>query len=227
MAFIKDTIFINPGHSLYRVGSSWKNFKENLLNIEIRNKLVPLLEAQGFKVEQVPDDLNLRRSIAWINERSKNIGDGLVLALHLNSSPWPGIISGAESFYVAGSIQSENIARILLDKYCEESGMKNRGARPDSQSRATSLGILRKTNPWAVLIELGYINSASDMLKIKDTEMIARAVAIGVCEIYEVQYIETEEKKLSLLQIQINALKLLLDALMAQIKGLLLINKLK
>ena len=63
----KKVCFINAGHwndpdtpYFDDPGAVVPPVKEGEENIQIRDRVVPLLEAAGFEVQIIPDDLNLR-----------------------------------------------------------------------------------------------------------------------------------------------------------------------
>ena len=70
-------IFVNAAHHLRDSGVIYGPLKENVLGAElplnlgmmVRDNLRPLLE--GYEVFYVPDELDLKASIAWINERAE------------------------------------------------------------------------------------------------------------------------------------------------------------
>ena len=69
---MKKTIYLNAGHSDKETGALSKYGVERDINIAIRDVLIPELKRQGFKVEVIPDNLNLRESIAWEVKKTKS-----------------------------------------------------------------------------------------------------------------------------------------------------------
>jgi len=177
---IKHTIFLNAGHdNVNDPGAIYHTHIEAKMNIAIRDKLNEYLSKQ-FKVETVPDRLDLRESIIWVNERSSELDDGLAVSVHFNA----GGGEGAETFYYDGGYEkSKIIAKTYIDKYCSLTGYKNRGAKPDTSARAGRLAWIRDTEPWAVLIECGFIDNEEDMKKF-DATQIAYANYEAICDIY-------------------------------------------
>ena len=179
---MEKTIFLNAGHDNENdPGAIHNTIVESKLNIEVRDRLHEYLLKQ-FKVEVVPDKLDLRESIIWVNNRSSNLDDGLAVSIHFNT----GGGEGAEAFYYGGGYaKSELIATTYINKYCSLTGYKNRGAKPDTLSNAGQLGWIRQTKPWAVLIECAFIDNKNDMAKF-DVDKIAYAQYEGICEIYNI-----------------------------------------
>ena len=146
---MKKIVYINSGHSDLEPGAISIHGTERDLNIMVTDELIPLLERQGFKVEYVPDNLKLRPSIKWINDRTSYINDGLALAIHFNK----GGGRGAETYRYGNNKTSNSIAKKLLSKYCKTTGLKNRGVKSDTTTRYKRLAFIRDTNIWSTLHE--------------------------------------------------------------------------
>lgn len=109
-----------------------------------------------------PDDRPLREVIAWINEQVEP-GD-ILFSLHMNSGPAKA--EGAEVLYAATVPQRADDAARLAASYCRWSGLKNRGAKPDTSSQHPRLAVLRDTKCPAFLWELGFINNPKDVQRV-------------------------------------------------------------
>lgn len=180
-------IYLNAGHSELQPGAVSRFGIERDLNIVIRDSLVPELEEQGFKVKIVPDDRNLTQSYLWVNTRTSNINDGLALSVHNNCCGG----EGAESFYYGHHQGSKDIAEKLINAFCQETGLKNRGAKSDTITPHGRLAWIRDTKIWAVLIECGFMDSSVDIdFIINNIDIVCRGLAKGICDIYGVPYKE-------------------------------------
>lgn len=186
---MKQIVFLDAGHSLTDPGTVSIYAKESDLNIKIRDCLTPELQRNGFEVKAVPDNLNLADSITWVNERSKQIEDGLALAVHNNCCGG----SGPETYYYGNSESSKKIAWQLLKGYCEEMGIpfEEKRVRSDTTGRWGELGWIRKTEPWATLIECFYIDNKENVEYGKNNILkIAQGIASGACRIYGIPYLK-------------------------------------
>ena len=186
---LKSTIYLDSGHSDSYPGSITQYGKESELNAQIRNALIPELQRCGFEVKAVPDNLNLRDSIDWVNANSSTINDGLALAIHCNCCG----SSGAESFFYGQNAKSKEIATKLLDGYCQETGLarSNGGVRSDTTGRFGELGWIRQTKPWATLLEMIYLDNKEDVdFLVNNKEKVVDGIVRGVCNIYGIPYIE-------------------------------------
>lgn len=189
---MKKTIILDAGHSIKDSGASVNNTTEAKEAIKIRDMLVPLLK-QNFEVIIVPDDLNLVQSINWVNSRCPNIDDGFALAIHFNA----GRGYGAETFYYTGDEESRKIAQIIIDKYCNITRFRNRGAKPDRDTRFGKLGWIRDIRPWSCLIECCFIDNQEEISKLQEEySEIAWALYSAICAIYNVKPINLEENKM-------------------------------
>jgi len=181
---MKKTIILNAGHNnAADCGAAANETTESAEAIKIRDKLIPLLK-QNFEVALVPDELDLRQSIKWVNEQYKKLEDGLAFSIHLNA----GGGTGAEIFYYANNETSQNIAKTIIDEYCEITGFRNRGAKADTTTRHGTLGWIRNVNPWSCLIETCFIDNIEDLKKLQnDYNKIAWAMYSGICAVYNIE----------------------------------------
>jgi len=193
---MKKNIILNAGHSIYDPGAISGDKVEGIEAMKIRDGLVKLLK-KNFNVYSVPDNLNLYESINWVNERFKNLDDGLALSIHLNA----GGGNGAESIYYNGSGQSKYIASTILNEYCEITRYRNRGPLSDAKTRHKRLGWLRDTNPWSTLIECCFVDSKSDMAYLRDNYLnVAIGLHQGILKLYNIE--ETNKKKELLIKVE-------------------------
>lgn len=180
------TIILNAGHNnAADCGAAAHGTTEAKEAMKIRDKLAVLLK-QNFDVVIVPDELDLRQSIVWVNNQYKKIDDGLAFSIHLNA----GGGHGAETFYLAHNDPSKNIAKTIVDKYCEITGFRNRGAKADTTTRhgAVGLGWIRRTNPWSCLMECCFIDTLEDIQKLQsDYERAAWGLYVGICAVYKIE----------------------------------------
>jgi len=190
----KKYIIVNAGHyddpdtpHFDDPGAVANQVREAVEVMKIRDRVVPLLKQTGFAISSVPDDLDLRESIAWANEKAPKLNDALAIDIHLNYLSNPSA-RGTESFYGQTEI-SKKIAEALANNVSETLGVPNRGAKPDTQTAVGSLGWIRKTTMWASLVEVCFLTNPEDM-KILHSESgydkAARGIANGICEMFGV-----------------------------------------
>ena len=180
---IKKVIYLNAGHFAGDPGASSNNLIERDEVIKIRDLLLPLLEKQ-FKVYVIPDDKNLQQSVKYVNGLARKLNDGLAIDLHMNA----GGAKGAECFYYSWSVKEKSMAKKLINKYCEITNLENRGAKPDSKSAGKYLYWIKKTNPWALLLEMCFIDSKDDADYFRSNrDQVAKAIYVGICDIFGIK----------------------------------------
>ena len=184
---MKKTIILNAGHNnAADCGAAANNTTEAAEAIKVRDKLALLLK-QNFDVVLVPDELDLKQSIKWVNDQYKKLEDGLAFSIHLNA----GGGTGAEIFYYANNEISQRIAKTIIDKYCDFTGFRNRGAKADTTTRWGKLGWIRDINPWSCLIEVCFIDNIENLRKLRnDYNKVAWAMYSGICAIYSIEPVE-------------------------------------
>jgi N-acetylmuramoyl-L-alanine amidase len=189
---MEKTIILNAGHNnAADCGAAANGTTEAAEVIKIRDKLASLLK-QNFEVVLVPDELDLRQSIKWVNDQYKKLEDGLAFSIHLNA----GGGTGAEIFYYADNEISQNIAKTIINKYCEITGFRNRGAKADITTRHKRLGWIRDTNTWSCLIEACFIDNIEDLKKLQSNyDKVAFAMYSGICVAYGIESGSFEIKK--------------------------------
>lgn len=113
---------------------------------------------------------NLRQKIDWVNKNSTR--NDRLLSVHLNSSVIPAA-HGSEVWYYGRSEKSYKKAKKMAELLSETMGTDDRGAKPDKKdkhgegNRHGRLGIVRDTDPWAFLVELGFMSNTIDFSKIR------------------------------------------------------------
>lgn len=174
-----DKIFVNAGHYKEDSGGIKNGIKESELAMQIRDRLKLKLNKTDFEVLYIPDDLDLRHSIDFVNETCSE--NDLAISIHLNFNKNKNI-KGVEVYY------SENcdLARVFAKHISELTSMVNRGERHDSESFVGSLGWLRQPKCRTVLIEAGYMSNCDDFERLRMPhvqELIADGIINAIMEV--------------------------------------------
>src|SRR3990167_9228985 len=147
-------IFVNsghhradPGHVEYLKGNIV--IRENEETMKIRDELRGLLLGR-YETIFVPDDLNLKDSIAYIN--SYAISSDFAVDIHLNAHNNTQI-RGAEAYY--GKDKPDN-AKVFSQCVANALDIPDKGAISDTKSYIGYLGFLRHLKCPAVLVEVCY-----------------------------------------------------------------------
>lgn len=85
-----------------------------------------------------------------------------------NTSVW-GTWTGVETFYHAGSASGKKLADYIHPKLVQAYGLRDRGIKTNS------LHITSKTNMPAALVEGGFMDSTSDIKKLRDDSVLRNA----------------------------------------------------
>lgn len=161
-------IFLDAGHCADKTspkhdpGAVANGNTEASIAKDYRDTIKTMLEAKGAKVVVDDDRDNLSQTIA---DFSVSRAGDIVLSIHLNAAT-PSA-TGVESFHQANNPHPLELAmcRKLVAKLSEIYGIKNRGAKPETESQHKRLGIL-KPNGFNCLIELGFITNTNDLNQI-------------------------------------------------------------
>ena len=181
-------VFINPGHALGgNPDPGCVNEAENLRECDIALTVGSLagrfLEEMGCKVTLLQSHNLAGESPGFPNvtdTANRSLADVFV-SIHVNA----GGGRGAETFcywkFGAGGRLAACIQRQLIDTIQPfDQGYANRGVK-----ERKSLCVLRKTYMPAVLVELGFIDSADVWLLKEHQEDMAKAVACGVADFWQ------------------------------------------
>lgn len=186
-------IALDIGHA-NGTGARGNGLEEHATAMTIADHLAPMLRAQGHNVEiidfpRLDNDDDLAATVRAINAGGFDIS----ISLHCDSAD-SATACGAHVCHhrtyhddgsYADSARGKALAEAIAGPLCKL--MPGRAdhvqARPDRSSKPnkSSLYVLRKTVPPAVLVECGFISNAgnADLMK-NNPAAIARAIAWGV-----------------------------------------------
>lgn len=185
-------ICIDPGHGMSNsirgkldTGAVWSRGPERVTEEEIvmewANELRGVLLKRGHEV--VRTRVN-RLDPAPVGQRAglaRRFGCDVLISLHCNAAN--GRATGTETFY-RGTL-NKPLAMACNGAIVSALGTRDRGVKLESQSQHKRLAVL--TFPRAVLIELGFIDNASDRALIRDEAkmlLACQALADAITETY-------------------------------------------
>lgn len=112
----------------------------------------------------------------WRAEMANDLGADLFVSIHCNAHTNPNA-TGTEIWHYMDSVVGEHIAEHLAPNIACAMGLRNRGAK------AGQFAVLRQTVMPAILIELGFISNANDLVALMDAEknnLVATAIVEGI-----------------------------------------------
>jgi hypothetical protein len=172
-------IILAAGHGGGDVGATGQGTTEAAEVIQIVNRAAQKFRVDGqVEVVVVPHELGLIDEINWVNARYKNLDDALCIEVHKNSTA---NAHGIEAWYWGGDAASKSLAEIVLAGIMSVDGMPvSRGVKGDNTNRWGSLGWIRETNPWALLLEMGFVSDGGDGVDDASDDRYAEGIFRGV-----------------------------------------------
>ncbi len=201
----KKLIALDDGHGMATAGKrtptlpsgqksseTGKNFMhENEFNRAVVKYLDKHLKRCGFDtllVAPTDDDTPLEKRTALANNKKAD----LYLSIHANANAGKWFDGGGIETYIHPSGESKRIGNILHKHVMKGTEFRNRGVKDGSH-----LWVIRKTNMPAVLFELSFMDSKHDykyLLQDSYRRECAEEIARGVCEAYNVKYVEEKSE---------------------------------
>jgi len=175
------TVVIDPGHGGREKGARWETVYEKDLNVRIANALQAALEKEGVKtiLTRTGDQV---MGLAARSEVAINNAADFFVSVHCNSNGSPGSTSGVETYYHMEEPSPRALGYAIQAAVCSATGMCDGRARSDRSLYSSGLGVLRRLEGSGipgVLLECGYLNTASDRKKLQDAEY-RKKLATGI-----------------------------------------------
>ena len=188
MPVSKKIIGIDPGHGGKDPGALGENgIYEKTINLDIALKLKRFIEQDGGKVvmtrktdknleEKKNEDLKKRKEI--IEKAACHI----FVSIHMNSFTDPQYY-GAQTFYMEGSQESQELAEIIQEEFrniLDEENKREASNRED-------VYILKELNIPSVLVEGGFLSNAMEASLLQTPEYqekIAWAIYLGITKYF-------------------------------------------
>ena len=152
---------LNGGHSPYAPGASGY-FDEVTEDRKVRAATDKYLRQAGWSThDSSTTETSARADINTIVSKANGSGADYFISFHFNSGGGKG---GVEVFYAATTGRSwpKEMGAKITASLSKLLGTPNRGVKPDTQSAAKSLGVLRHTTMAAILIEVCFLDVKSD-----------------------------------------------------------------
>ncbi|HET6644730.1 MAG TPA: N-acetylmuramoyl-L-alanine amidase [Fimbriimonadales bacterium] len=177
------TIVVDAGHGGQDVGSRFGQVFEKNLTLPIAKMVADELARNGTTVLVTRDD----DTFIGLNERPKvanRSNAAFFVSIHINSNSVANSQSGTFTYYHMDDPDSKLLAECIQAEIAKVSGIPNRGIRSDRKEAPTKgFAVLRGSEMPAVLVEVAYINSATDRKLLQTWEFkdkIAKAIVKGI-----------------------------------------------
>lgn len=169
------TIVLDAGHGGSDYGATFEGRRE-------KDDVLALTLAVGQILSQNPDlnilytrEGDVYESPSQKAAQANRAAADLFVSIHRNSTPVPDTYSGVETLVYSDSGTAGLLAR-NIDRELENIGLANLGI-----TERKNLTVLSRTNMPAVLLEIGYINTARDNTFLdQNFNSIAQAIANGI-----------------------------------------------
>ena len=173
-------VCLDPGHG-GNTGARGNGLIEDALALDFARRIGHHLRLRGWETVMTRGDDRFV-TLASRGALAVRTKCGLFLSIHLNAAASPSA-RGCECFAAAGDERSLKIAA-RLTAALSSMGLKNRGAKYDTQSAHGSLRVLRDTykNMPALLLEIGFLTNKADAELLGDKFFRERA-AVAVAEV--------------------------------------------
>lgn len=155
-------IGITAGHRGFNTGAVGY-LNEGQEAIKVRNDIEEILSYYGLKVIKDNNKDNLSKVIKMINRKLSN--SDYCIDIHFNSSS-SSKANGTEALiYNLKNTELRKLANDLLSFISETSGIKNRGVKDTRSSQHRVLGMLSKTKPQTIILEICFCSNKDDVEK--------------------------------------------------------------
>ncbi len=174
------TIILDAGHGGEDGGAvSGDGAMEKDINLEITQKLRPLLEASGIQVVTIRDsDIDVaNKELETVRERkvsdlhnrlqlAEEIENGILVSIHQNHFS-ESQYYGTQIFYSPNDPQSQSLAECIRSTVVQMLQPEN---KRECKAAGSSIYLLwNSTNP-AVIVECGFLSNPSEAKKLQDPE---------------------------------------------------------
>lgn len=177
------TIVVDPGHGGSDSGAKSGTLYEKNLTLPISKMVVEGLKDHGATVLMTRSaDATLK-----LSDRPKvanNSNAHFFVSVHINSNTVANSQSGSFVYYHGGDADSKLLADLISEEIGKVSELKSHGSRSDrTVAKQSGFAVLRGSTMPGVLVEVAYINNATDRKYLQSAEFqrkIANAIIKGI-----------------------------------------------
>lgn len=182
-------VILDNGHGINTPGkcSPDESLKEYKWNREFVDKLIPLLENEGyivFKIVTEDEDISLSERANRANKIITKYGAGncVFISVHVNAAgngDWMNA-TGWEVYSTKGKTNSDKLAECLCNACLEENVKLRKDMSDGDKDKESNFTVIYKTNCPAVLTENLFMDSKTDLEILKSEEGVQKLLNIHV-----------------------------------------------
>lgn len=182
-------VILDNGHGINTPGkySPDESLKEYKWNREFVDKLIPLLENEGytvFKIVTEDKDISLSERANRANKIITKYGAGncVFISVHVNAAgngDWMNA-TGWEVYSTKGKTNSDKLAECLCNACLEENVKLRKDMSDGDKDKESNFTVIYKTNCPAVLTENLFMDSKTDLEILKSEEGVQKLLNIHV-----------------------------------------------
>jgi len=175
-------IVVDPGHGGFSTGAVGRGpttVYEKDVALAIALKLRQSLEACGARVVMTRDK-DVFISLSERTHIANSLGADLFVSIHNDSNGRANSASGTSTYYHMSEPNCRALAQCVHREVKAVTGLPSRGVLSDGTMYAHGFEVLRDTTMPAILVEVAYINNATDRRKLVDPDFQQR-VADAIC----------------------------------------------
>lgn len=178
-------VCIDPGHGDKDAGATYGKLYEKDINHKAAMFLKEELERRGVNTVVTRDE----NGFLSLSDRGQLAIDNdchIFISLHTNSTVGENKVSGVETYYRGNMFSAEYLGLNIHNEIVKFIPIPDKKLKKDTVLYKTGLGVLRKCNSGGVpgiLVEMGFINHATDRKYLTDDEYLAnmaKAIADGI-----------------------------------------------
>jgi N-acetylmuramoyl-L-alanine amidase len=177
------TIVVDPGHGGTDIGARSGSLHEKNLTLQISKLVVQGLKDHGATVlmtRSTDTSVSLTTRPKLANQNAAHF----FVSVHINSNTVANSQSGSFVYYHGGDADAKLLADLIAEENSKVSALNSHGSRSDfTVAKTKGFAVLRGSQMPGVLVEVAYINNATDRKYLTNQEFqqtIANAIIRGI-----------------------------------------------
>lgn len=174
----KTILVLDPGHGGDRSGACYEDIEEKTINLAVALKLEAILKDNGYQVIMTRDT-DVAVGLYERADIANQAGADLFVSLHSNALENNTTYQGIMTYYYPSSNRGSKLAAAV------QKGMIASTDGIDRMTRSADFAVLRETDMPAVLVEMGFMTSHEELMKLVDDtyqQELAEGIANGIMD---------------------------------------------